>query len=160
MIKDDEPDKLPSPRMCSVINKGFCKQVNLLPHFYLGQEKEKQMEKMYRLKDSDTIIEDVDPKAPKFESSELRHLNSKPSLQYLKGQSRIVFRVIFKKEKLFPEKKPRVPVYSEAQKVKPAKPFTSREFRKLIDRVIVNMRNKHAEKGDTPFIPYSHLSQV
>lgn len=22
------------------------------------------------------------------------------------------------------------------------------------------MRNKHAAKGDTPFIPYSHLSQV
>lgn len=36
MIKDDDPDKLPSPWMCSVIKNGFCKQVNVLPHYYLG----------------------------------------------------------------------------------------------------------------------------
>jgi len=38
LIKEDEADikKLPSPRMCSSLKYGFCKNINVLPHFYYG----------------------------------------------------------------------------------------------------------------------------
>ncbi len=82
--------------MASWIKYGYCKNINVLPHFYLGELKAKQFKLKTKTKklredsDSDSDYSEIDT-GPNFESKELMHLNNPPTLEYLKPTSRIVY---------------------------------------------------------------------